>query len=875
MESKLRIPRTFGKVVRREGILHAMRVDGASARFATIVCAPAGSGKTTLMAHRGRQLQAEGEWVAWLSLDQDDNDPFILWSGILGACELALQSAKAGHQPLAGLQPTRDAVTTEFLADFSHAIESLPGRLWLILDDVHELETRQALDGLAKLMRVPPRNLKLMIGCRYDPPLPLARMRLDETAHEIRAADLAFDRAEASMLLKSHNLHLDGEDVDLLLARTEGWAAGLKLVASWIARYDDPKPCLADFIGDERPVADYLVSEVLSHESHETRELLLAVAVPERLSVELADELSGRTDAGAVLEHLAHDNVFVYREGGPHPSYRLHSLLRSYLLAELDRRNADAKRALHSRAAEWFDRHGYTGSALEHATMSADWKSVADLLSKYGLHLVLAGEHRPVDHALTVVPDEILDRPEISLLGAISAMTKGEMATAEDYFERASRRMGVNGDPRSQTVSSVARLYQARMNGAESSHAAAWIDPNARELIERPELQLLVTANRGMIRLKEGDFAGAETDLSDAFNAAVDHRYDLLALDSLAHLTVTAAILDDAAKTRSRIRQALDFADAHGWSSTIPMVPVYLTAAWAAWESLDTERADAMISLAGAVEGDVEPEVVFSLEALRAYIDVVSGDRNVARARAALRRNWGRKVTLPPKAISKHCLTELQLAIAEQNESWLDEALARADTLLTGTVDAGVMHSLAAAHQGRTDQARDGLAPVVVNVEACATPSAEIAAWLLEAHLADLAGKPVSAHKALINALDRAAPVHAKRDVVHAPDRTRSLLVSHRGRFGSHETFVADVIDAIRGGDHPSNTTPAVGGEEMTARELDLLQDLPSLLSLAEIAEAHVVSLNTVKTHLKAIYRKLGVGSRREAVDRARGLGLI
>lgn len=156
MESRLRIPHTLGKTVPRERVLQIMRMDETSPRFVTVVSAPAGSGKTTLLAHRGRQLQDDGERVAWLSLDPDDNDPFTLWSGVLGACVRALRIGNGPPDSLAALTPPRTAVTSEFLAEFGHTVESLPARLWLILDDAHELVAREALDGVAKLLRSPP-----------------------------------------------------------------------------------------------------------------------------------------------------------------------------------------------------------------------------------------------------------------------------------------------------------------------------------------------------------------------------------------------------------------------------------------------------------------------------------------------------------------------------------------------------------------------------------------------------------------------------------------------------------------------------------------------------------------------------------------------
>ncbi len=818
--------------------------------------------------------------MGWLSLDADDNDPVVLWSGVLGACDRAVRTANGRNDALAGLAPTRP-ITSGFLADFCHAVEALPTRLWLILDDVHELVTRDALDGLTRLLRNPPQNLKLMIGCRYDPPLPLARMMLNETAFEIRSADLAFDREETLTLLRSHHLCLDDHDVDLLLDRTEGWAAGLKLAALSLTRSDEPKAHLARFAGDERPVADYLVSEVLSHQTEATRDLLLAVAVPERLTIELADELSGRSDAGAVLEQLAHDNVLVYREDAPSPTYRLHSLLRSYLLAELDRRDAEAKRALHAKVSGWFDQHGLDGAALDHATKSADWAAVVHLLSQHGLQLVLSGDPRPVERALRLVPVTALDRPEISLLGAVTALSSGDIGSAQDYLDRALPRLEAGDDPDTRDLASAVLLYRSRVGGVrpagEPSDGTAPLAPRTRTTADRPELGLLIAINHGIIDLISGDFERADTELSEALDAASRHHFDFLALDCMAHLAISAGAAGNAERTYARVRDAIDFADRRGLSSATPMVPVYLMAAWASWETLDLDGADTMVSLARAVDGDVEPQVRFSVEALQVYVDFVR-ERDVIGTRNRLRRVWdaARAITVPAQGLSKHCLTELQLAMGVRDGSWIDEVVVRADMILPDTADALVMHALADLHRGRWDHWIEKLLTMLAEGRCCECVSADIAGWLLAAHMADVNNQPSRAHDALIEALDRASPRDARRDVATSSDRVKRLLSIHRGRLGRHERFVSDVIHTLHGFQEASDTVPPfAGGEALTEREISLLHDLPSLLSLTEIADAHVVSLNTVKTHLKAIYRKLDVSSRRAAVERARVLGLL
>ncbi len=862
-------------VVSRTRLLRALGVAEAEGRVLALVSAPAGAGKTMLLAQWRQRLRSAGVPVAWLALDEHDDDPYVLWSGLLRACGRAVRGVDAAAEVrLAALTPPGDAGNRGFLTAFAEAVDALRQPLWVLLDDVHVIASPRGLACLAGLIRYRPAGLRLVLGSRFDPPLPVARMVLDGQATEVRAADLAFDLDEADLLLRRRHLELDEPDLALLLERTEGWAAGLSLAALSLASQDDVTKYIAGFAGDERPLADYLVAEVLDALSAETVDLLLATAVAETLTADLASRLSGRADAGAVLARLARDNALVARVGRAPTSYRVHGLLRSFLLAEGNRRDVVAQRQHHVEASGWFLDHGLPGPAMDHAADGADWPRAADLVDRYGLRLLLSGDATRLSATVRQLPDDLVAEPVTALVAALAALQDGALPVARRHIDLVGRDPSRHRSARLRLLHTTALMYEGRLRGDRGPELAELLGLSEEQVPGEPDLLLLAAVNRGILRIWFREYDAAEEDLREALRMARRDGRDALALECLSYLAVGAAARGDAETVTRRVTEAIDFAGRRGWSGTGRMTPVYLLAAGTAFQRLDHDETRRYLALAGAIDADVEPEVELSTRLLRACLAAAETPNRHEAARL-LRRAWPYDDSaLPPVGASYFCLTELQLALAAGDRAAVAEALTRAERLLDDTGDLLVLRALAHAHDGRKAAARAALQPVLAGTVPCHLVSNEITGWLLSAHFAAELDEPARAHDALLHALDLAEPRRMFREFVGASGRVRSLLIHGEGRFGRHEEFVHTAI-GLFGDDEGDAQRATVSGEALTARELELLRDLPSLLSLEEIAGAHVLSVNTVKTHLKAIYRKFDVGSRRQAVDRARELGLL
>ena len=439
---------------------------GASARV-TVLSAPPGSGKTVLLRSWIGEPGRAGR-VAWVAVGRGEQDPQRFWLPVLGA----LRGTSAGSGLVRELTAAPDldgwAVVERLLKDLT----PLADRLWLVIDDMHELRSAEALAQLELLvMRAPP-ELRFVLATRHDLRLGLHRLRLEGELSEIRTADLKFTQAEARELLTAAGVALPEPALAMLHERTEGWAAGLRLAALSLAGHEDPERFAAEFSGSERTVADYLLAEVLERQPDEVRRLLLRTSVLERVSGPLADALTGGSGGERMLAELEQANAFVVSLDAGRSWFRYHHLFADLLQLALRRTAPGEVTALHEAAAGWFAEHGFPVEAIRHAQAARDWGLAARLLADNWPGLHLGGQAATVHVILAGFPAEATAADaELATVAAADELAQGSLEEAERFLGLAARRFeGPASVPagrrgQAQLLLGVVRLLLARQHG--------------------------------------------------------------------------------------------------------------------------------------------------------------------------------------------------------------------------------------------------------------------------------------------------------------------------------------------------------------------------------------------------------------------------
>ena len=436
---------------------------GRAARV-TEVSAPAGSGKTFLLRSWIGQAGLAGR-AAWVSVQDGELDPQRFWIAVADA----LRGTEAGLalvRPLtAAPDPDGWAIVERLLKD----LVRLEERVWLVIDDAHELAAADALRQLELLVMRAPDRLRFVLTTRHDLRLGLHRLRLEGQLTEIRAADLRFTAEEARALFQGAGVTLPDAALALLVERTEGWAAGLRLAALSLSGHPDPGRFAEEFSGSERTVAEYLLTEVLERQSEEVRRLLLQTSVAERVSGELADLLTGGSGGERVLQDLEQAGAFVVSLDARRSWFRYHRLFADLLQMELRRTAPGEVPALHATAAGWFAGHGYPVEAIRHAQAAGDWGLAARLLADHWVDLEFNGQAATGQRLLARFPAGVaIADAELTALLAAGELTRGSLKEAQRQLALASRQSGsVAADRRGrfQVMLTVLRLSLARQRG--------------------------------------------------------------------------------------------------------------------------------------------------------------------------------------------------------------------------------------------------------------------------------------------------------------------------------------------------------------------------------------------------------------------------
>jgi LuxR family maltose regulon positive regulatory protein len=840
--------------VRRPRLIE--RLEQGTARPLTLICGPPGSGKTSLLCS-WLQERSGAARVAWVSLDQSSDDPAVLWGAVLAALR--------GDSAVPAIAPPVRGSRLTFMPRLVNELAALPETAILVLDDVHVLRSRECLAQLSFLTLHLPPTLRIVLSSRAEPPLPLHVSRVLGTLTEIRASDLAFTGSEATELLAAHGLPLGDAQVAALCARTEGWAAGLRLAALGLEGCDDPERFLAEFDGDDRVVADYLLAEVLDHLPPRRRAFLLRTSISDRVTGALADAITGETTGAETLADLQRTNGFVVGLDHRDEWYRYHALFARLLELRARRELGAEMPTLHARAARWHAGEGEIWPALRHSVAGEDWELAARLTVAHGVELLVGGQGGSLGALVAQFPPEWVERdPELSAIVACSLLEAGDAAAAAPHLEAAAGLVAPDRQRALAETRAVARLYLARLRGDVRDALA-----NADELLAAsPERsgpagasrQALVCSNLGRTALWAGDVERAASLLKDAVAIGRAGGLDYLLVGTLGQLALLELARGGPDDALPLAGEALDLASRRGWAGIPETAPAQLAAAAAALYGHRPDAATHLEAARMALAGSGEVHLHAVANHLGALLAAADGDveRGLAQLAPAAIPGWG----LADPGLME--VTRARLYIELGDLDGAEDALRRVESAPAGALECG-----SALLQLATGDPYAALASVADVRAELACTRVEL---LLVKTLALEALERTDARPALEATLAAAETTGTRSPLLEACPRSILRTAIRHGT--QHRALVGELLDVLDDR-QPIVVTAGMALDPLTDREQSVLRYLPSTLSNREIAGELLVSTNTLKTHVRAIYRKLGVPDRRAAVERAKALGLL
>ena len=842
----------------------------------TLVSAGPGAGKTVAVAS---WLTAVAHPAAWLCVDESDNDLRTFWTDVLGA--LAVGDVLSADHWLLELVPGTAFGSSE-VRRIRAGLAELPRPVTLVLDEVHQLTDRTVLDSLSELIEQQPSTLRPVLLSRADPAVRLHRLRVAGGLTEIRAHELAFTQDEAAELFTRDGITLTADQLRALLDRTLGWSAGLRL-AAMSAAGGDTAGAVARFTGTTTSVAEYLLGEVLDRQSQADRDFLLRTSIAERINAPLATVLTDRADSQSILEGMVAANAFVVGVGDPGTWFRYHPLLRELMQHRLALEQPGIADALHARASAWFAAQGDPIGAIRHATRAGDWDGVGRLLTGSALPLVLTPAGSALAAALEPAMRRSVHQPTLSTLlaAAIWHYQRHDFtAMRRDTIEAFELLAGTADDiriPAEVLIAATTLTYHR----AAASEQLAGSSARLLSVLERTPRRLVPAArhyraiglnNLGVAQLWAGNLIAAETNLTAGAEHAAELGMDLSEITARAHLAILDVIHGRLLRADRRAGAARPLVDRRGWASEPQALGLYVAAGMTqlAWdrsaEAADTIDAGLVASSRGSDTG-----CRLALGAAAVGVAVALGQADTARSAADRLAAELAGVPDPPDLLTRWCgvaLAQAQLlsgdphaAIRSINDPFEGSGFAAALERVT----------LAKAHLalGRPELLPALLDPVTGAPPVFLGPAVE--ARILLALAADRQRRDTAALTLITEAIDLAQPQGLIRPFLDAGASVTALLSRHRSLVGRHLDFTQQLTVTPPPRPHP----PAAMIDNLTERELIVLRYLPTMLKAGEIGKDLYLSVNTVKSHMRAIYRKLDATNRRAAVERARELNLL
>lgn len=866
LQTKLYIPPPRPNLVPRPRLTERLSAGPHSGRKLTLISAPAGFGKTTLVAE---WLGGAERPVAWLSLDENDCDPARFLTYLVTALQRI--DPHIGRAAQAMLQSPRPPPPDSLLTSLINDVAATPAPFVLILDDYHLIQAPPIHQQLAFLVEHQPPSMHLLIVTREDPPLPLSRWRAGGQMTDIRQADLKFTEPEtADFLRRVMGLELSAADVSALHRRTEGWIAGLQLAALSMEGRDDVHRLVQAFTGSHRYILDYLIEEVFQRQPADLQDFLLRTSVLDRLTAPLCDAVAGRDDSRELLLVLEHANLFLIPFDESRQWYRYHRLFADLLRQQLHTSvGQDLAPDLHRRASRWYEANGFPAEAIHHALAAGDWERAGGLILAGGDTMLRRGEVMTLLGWLQALPDEVVRaHPALCLNYSWALILSGQLDAAESYLGQAEGAAPDDVALLGEIVSAQAYIARARGDDRRT------IELSQRALSLLPEAdssaRSIVAVNLGIAHWSSGHLADAEQALGEADRAAQQSSNTYARLTALGFLGVVQAAQGRLRQAAALLRQAIRLGDG---SPAIALAHNELSALCYEWNDLAAavEHLQHGIEL-GRRGGNVEIQIG-SYRTL-ARVRQAQGDRPAALDALREAHRLARESDVPPLMHARNAACRVRIALAQDD---LVTAMRWAEQV-TQDADASPFYPLLGLTPARLLLAQHRQAEAAEELEALYETAAR-AGWqfgALEVRvLQSLAAEtPVGALEFLAEGLALAQPEGFIRTFADAGEPLVPLL-QEAARQGVTPDYVGEILAAIGAapGAMPSDASPLV--EPLSEREIEVLRLVAAGLTNREIAQKLIISLGTAKTHTHNLYGKLGVRNRAQAVARARELNLI
>ena len=906
LETKFYLPKWSADLVSRSRLIDRIHPQ----RKLTLISAPAGFGKTTLLAQWVAAIPTRT--IAWVSLDQGDNDPAFFWNYLITALQKIQPSL--GERSRSLLQSPQPPSIESVLMTLLNELTAVEADITLILDDYHAIETQAIHRGIGFLLNHLPPQVHLIIASRADPPLSLARLRSRGELTELRVSDLRFTPDEAATFLnQGMGLEISAVEVSALEQRTEGWIAGLQLAALSLQGREDIPDFVAAFSGDDRYIVDYLMEEVLQRQPDRVRRFLLQTSVLERLSSSLCDAVTDQNDGQGMLETLERGNLFIIPLDNKRQWYRYHHLFADVLQAHALRSWPERISSLHERASEWYEQNHLFSDAIRHALAAQDFERAAGLIERVWPTMRRHQRETTVLGWITSLPDSLIrNRPVLSVAYALVLLNDGQLDAVESRLQDAERCLEAAVDSQGplaveRVVTDDAQLQSlpASIANARAYRAQALRDVSGTVTYAQQALELL-PEDEEYERGTTAALLGLAYWTSGRPEAGYRSFVEGLAIFKQMGLTQIAIggtfILAQMSMAQGRLHRAINICEqslqlaAEQGNPVLPGTPeLYLALSELRYEQGDLAAANQLLlrgetlrqqaSLSGAkflwwvvqarlkvAEGDLDTALNQLHEGERLYyrtpipvpdvrpVEALKVQWWLRQGKLAEALGWVRERGLsvddqPDYLREYEHLTLVKVLIAQYQRDGTDEVIHQVTCILT--------RLLAAAEA----EARTGSIIKILVVLA-----------LAEEAQGDVTSAIVSLERALI----LAEPEGYVRIFVEPGTPMVQLLREAMTR-GITLTYTNWLLTTLATWGQPHDDTPTASVvpspqpliEPLSQRELDVLRLLNTELSGPEIARELVVALSTVRTHTKRIYSKLNVTNRRAAVKRATELKLL